>query len=57
MVTRALAGHWNSVISNIVIVFINMAKCNLGKVNLESMCPEVFPTNLHVGWLQGFALP
>ena len=26
-----------------------MAKCNLGKVNLESMHPTVFPTNLHAG--------
>ena len=36
---------------------INVAKCNLGKINLESMRPAVFPTNLHVGWPQGFPLP
>ena len=27
-----------------------VAKCNLGKVNLKSMRPAVFPTNLHVGY-------
>ena len=26
------------------------------KVNLESIHPAVFPTNLHARWLQGFAL-
>ena len=34
-----------------------MAKCNLGKVNLESTHPAVFLTNMHAGWSQGFALP
>ena len=34
-----------------------MAKCNLGKVNLESMRPAVFLKNMHAGWPQGFALP
>ena len=34
-----------------------MAKCNLGKFNVKSMRPVVFPTNLHVEWPQGFALP
>ena len=28
-------------------------KCNLGKVNLESMRPAVFLTNMHAGWPQG----
>ena len=32
------------------------AKCNLGKVNLNSVHPGVFPTNMHAGWPQGFAL-
>ena len=36
---------------------LNVAKCNFGKVNLESMRPVVFLTNMHAGWLQGFALP
>ena len=27
-----------------------VAKCNLGKVNLVSMRPVVFPTNMHPGW-------
>ena len=35
----------------------DVAKCNLGKVNLDSIGPAVFPTNVHAGWLQGFALP
>ena len=30
---------------------------HLGKVNLESMHPAVFLTNMHVGWPQGFAFP
>ena len=34
-----------------------MAKCNLGKVNLESMRPAAFLKNMHAGWPQGFALP
>ena len=34
-----------------------VAKCNLGKVNLESMRPAVFLTNMHAGWPQVFALP
>ena len=34
-----------------------VAKCNLGKVNLKSMHPAVFPRNMHAGWLKGFALP
>ena len=34
-----------------------MAKCNLGKVNLESMRPAVFLKNMPAGWPQGFALP
>ena len=36
---------------------LNVAKCNLGKVNLKSMHPAVFPRNMHAGWLKGFALP
>ena len=43
--------------SKITINYFDVAKCNLGEVNLESMCPAVFPTNLHVGWPQRFALP
>ena len=35
---------------------INVVKYNLGKVDLKSMHPAVFPTNMHAGWLQGFAL-
>ena len=35
----------------------NVAKCDKGKVNLESTCPAVFLTNMHAGWPQGFALP
>ena len=35
----------------------NMAKCNLGKVDLESTRPVVFLTNMHAGWPQGFASP
>ena len=34
-----------------------VAKCNLGKVNLKSMHPAVFPRNMHAEWLKGFALP
>ena len=41
----------------LVKFIFNVAKCNLGKVNLESMRPAVFPTNTHAGWPQGFALP
>ena len=36
---------------------LNVAKCNLGKVNLKSIHPAVFLTNMHERWLQGFALP
>jgi len=36
---------------------LNVAKCNLGKVNLKSTRPAVFLTNMHEGWPQGFALP
>ena len=32
-----------------------MAKCNLDKVNLESMRSAVFPTNLHAGDMRGMA--
>ena len=35
----------------------HVAKCNLGKVNLRSVRPGVFPTIMHAGWPQGFALP
>ena len=34
-----------------------MAKCNLGKVNLELMRPAVFLTNMHAEWPQRFASP
>ena len=34
-----------------------MAKCNLGKINLKSMFPAVFPLNMLAGCLQGFSLP
>ena len=37
------------------IVLMHMAKCILGKVNLKSMCPVVFSTNMHAGWLHMFA--
>ena len=40
-----------------IISNLNVAKCNLGKVNLESMHPVLFLTNMHAGWPQGFALP
>ena len=36
---------------------INVAKRNLGKVNLKSTRPAVFLTSMHAGWLQEFALP
>jgi len=36
---------------------LKVAKCNLGKVHLEWMCPVVFLTNMHVGRPQGFASP
>jgi len=36
---------------------LNVAKCNLGKVNLKSMHSAVFPRNMHAGWLKGFVLP
>ena len=36
---------------------LNVAKCNLGKVNLKSTCPAVFLINMHEGWPQGFVLP
>ena len=41
----------------LLLLLFNVAKCNLGKVNLESMRPAVFSTNMHAGWPQGFALP
>ena len=31
----------------------NVAKCNLGEVNLESMRPAVFPTYLRAVWPRG----
>ena len=34
----------------------NVAKCHLGEVNLESLRPAVFPTNLQAWWPQEFAL-
>ena len=42
---------------SLLLLLFNVAKCNLGKVNLESMRPAVFLTNMHAGWPQGFALP
>ena len=35
----------------------DVTKCNLAKVNLQSMRPVVFLTNMRAGWPQGFALP
>jgi len=35
----------------------NVAKLNLGKINLESMHPAASPTNMHAEWPQWFALP
>ena len=35
----------------------DVVKCNLGKVNLESMRPAVLSTNIHAGWPQGFVWP
>ena len=54
----------NNSYSNLILTYkitltqmLYVAKCNLGKVNLESMHPAVFLTNMHAGWPQGFALP
>ena len=48
-------GHWSD--SILCASIIRVAKCNLGKVNLQSMRPAVFLTNLHAGWPHGFASP
>ena len=42
---------------NDTALMLNVAKCNLGKVNLKPTRPAVFLINIHEGWPQGFPLP